>query len=153
MADPRILIIDDDHDVLLTARMFLEQLEFDVTVLSNPENILSQIAREHYDVILLDMNFQRGKTEGVEGIRWLEAIREHEPDIVGMSSLLTVALETTKQTIDAIAEAGLRDKVRIIVGGGRIDSHATEYIKPDASTDNAAQGVRMCIGLMRGEGV
>jgi len=79
---------------------------------------------------------------------FVEAIREHEPDIVGMSSLLTVALETTKQTIDAITEAGLRDKVRIIVGGGRIDSHATEYIKPDASTDNAAQGVRMCIGLM-----
>jgi len=84
---------------------------------------------------------------------FVDAIREHEPDIVGMSSLLTVALETTKLTIDAIAEAGLRDKVRIIVGGGRIDSHATEYIKPDASTDNAAQGVRMCIGLMRGEGV
>ena len=84
---------------------------------------------------------------------FVEAIREHEPDIVGMSSLLTVALETTKQTIDAITEAGLRDKVRIIIGGGRIDSHATEYIKPDASTDNAAQGVRMCIGLMRGEGV
>ena len=84
---------------------------------------------------------------------FVEAIREYEPDIVGMSSLLTVALETTKQTIDAITEAGLRDKVRIIVGGGRIDSHATEYIKPDASTDNAAQGVRMCIGLMRGEGV
>jgi len=84
---------------------------------------------------------------------FVEAIREHEPDIVGMSSLLTVALETTKQTIDAITEAGLRDKVRIIVGGGRIDSHAAEYIKPDASTDNAAQGVRMCIGLMRGEGV
>ena len=84
---------------------------------------------------------------------FVDAIREHEPDIVGMSSLLTVALETTKQTIDAITEAGLRDKVRIIVGGGRIDSHATEYIKPDASTDNAAQGVRMCIGLMRGEGV
>ncbi|MCK5066993.1 MAG: response regulator, partial [Bacteroidales bacterium] len=78
MDDPRILIIDDDHDVLLTARMFLEQLEFDVTVLSDPEKILSQIAREHYDVILLDMNFQRGKTEGAEGIRWLETIRKHD---------------------------------------------------------------------------
>lgn len=82
MADPRILIIDDDHDVLLTARMFLEQLEFDVTVLSNPEKILSQIAREQFDVILLDMNFQRGKTEGAEGIKWLEAIREHDSQTV-----------------------------------------------------------------------
>jgi len=84
---------------------------------------------------------------------FVEAIKEHKPDIVGMSSLLTVALETTMKTIEAITEAGLRDKVKIIIGGGRIDSHATEYIKPDASSDNAAQGVRMCIGLMKGEAV
>ncbi len=84
---------------------------------------------------------------------FVEVIREHEPDIVGMSSLLTVALETTKQTIEAITEAGLRDKVKIIIGGGRIDAHATEYIKPDASTDNAALGVMLCIGLMKGEEV
>jgi two-component system response regulator HydG len=78
MKEPRILIIDDDHDVLLTARMFLEQLDFDVTVLSDPEKIIPQISRETYDVILLDMNFQRGRTEGTEGIRWLETIREHD---------------------------------------------------------------------------
>ena len=82
MAPPRILIIDDDHDVLLTARMFLEQFEFDVTVLSDPEKSVAQIKKEHYDVILLDMNFQRGKTEGAEGIRWLETIREHDPQAV-----------------------------------------------------------------------
>jgi len=82
MAQPKILIIDDDHDVLLTARMFLEQFEFDVTVLSDPEKSVVQIKKEHYDVILLDMNFQRGKTEGAEGIRWLEIIREHDPQTV-----------------------------------------------------------------------
>jgi two-component system, NtrC family, response regulator HydG len=82
MVHPKILIIDDDPDVLLTARMFLEQLDFDVSVLSNPEKILSQIKRISYDVILLDMNFQRGKTEGTEGIRWLERIREHDPRVV-----------------------------------------------------------------------
>ena len=38
----KILIIDDDHDVLLTARMFLEQLDFDVTVLSDPGKILAK---------------------------------------------------------------------------------------------------------------
>lgn len=82
--------------------------------------------------------------------RFVEAIREHEPDIVGMSSLLTVAIESTKRTVDAIAEAGLRDRVKIIVGGGRMDSHATEYIGPDAATDNAAQGVRLCKQLLGG---
>ena len=79
---------------------------------------------------------------------FVEAIREHEPDIVGMSSLLTVALESTKRTIDAIVEAGLRDRVKIIVGGGRVDDYARDYVKPDASTDNAAIGVKLCKELM-----
>ncbi len=79
---------------------------------------------------------------------FVEAIKEHEPDIVGMSSLLTVALESTKRTIDAIVEAGLRDSVKIIVGGGRVDDYARDYVKPDASTDNAAIGVKLCRELM-----
>ena len=82
---------------------------------------------------------------------FVSAIKEHKPDIVGMSSLLTVALEATKKTVDAITEAGLRDKVKIIIGGGRIDIHATDYIKPDAATDNAAQGDKLCMRLMGGE--
>lgn len=82
MDKKKILIIDDDHDVLLTARMFLEQLEFDVDVLSDPEKILPRIKKEAVDVILLDMNFQRGRTEGTEGIRWLEKIRESDPRVV-----------------------------------------------------------------------
>ncbi len=79
---------------------------------------------------------------------FVEAIKVHEPDIVGMSSLLTVALESTKRTIDAIVEAGLRDSVKIIVGGGRVDDYARDYVKPDASTDNAAIGVKLCRELM-----
>jgi methylmalonyl-CoA mutase cobalamin-binding domain/chain len=79
---------------------------------------------------------------------FVEAIKEHEPDIVGTSSLLTVALESTKRTIDAIIEAGLRDKVKIIIGGGRVDDYARDYVKPDASTDNAAMGVKLCKELM-----
>jgi len=75
MSQAKILIIDDDPDVLITARMFLELLEFEVSVLSNPEKILPQIKKVHFDVILLDMNFQRGKTEGAEGIKWLETIK------------------------------------------------------------------------------
>jgi DNA-binding NtrC family response regulator len=79
---PKILIIDDDHDVLFTARMFLEQLDYDVTVLSDPKKSMARISKEHFDVILLDMNFQRGKTEGSEGIRWLEHIRKEDPQAV-----------------------------------------------------------------------
>ena len=105
--------------------------------------VIALLEAEGFDVVDLGVD--------VPAAKFVEAIKEHEPDIVGMSSLLTVALEATKETVDAITEAGLRDKVKIIVGGGRIDIHAAEYIKPDASTDNAAYGVRLCKQLMDGE--
>ena len=82
---------------------------------------------------------------------FVEAIRNHNPDIVGMSCLLSTSIEAMKNTVDAITEAGLREKARIIIGGGRLERHAAEYIKPDAYTDNAAQGVKKCLELMRGE--
>jgi DNA-binding NtrC family response regulator len=82
MAAEKILIIDDDPDVLLSARMFLEQMEFEVSVLSDPNKILPRLEKESFGVILLDMNFQRGKTEGTEGLYWLEQIRQGDPDAV-----------------------------------------------------------------------
>lgn len=75
---------------------------------------------------------------------FVEAIKEHEPDIVGMSSLLTVALETTKETIEAITEAGLRDKVKIIIGGGVVTELVQRHTGADAYTDDGLEGVEMC---------
>ena len=82
--------------------------------------------------------------------RFVEAIREYRPELVGMSCLLSNSIEEMKLVVDAITEAGLRDKVKIIIGGGRLEDDAAEYIKPDAYTDNAAQGVKMCLQLLRG---
>ncbi len=82
MASSRILIIDDDPDVLITARMFLEHLGFGVSMMSDPAKILPALEKERYDVILLDMNFRRGQTEGDEGIHWLGKIREQDPEAV-----------------------------------------------------------------------
>jgi methanogenic corrinoid protein MtbC1 len=83
--------------------------------------------------------------------RFVEAIREYHPDIVGMSCLLSNSIEEMKLAVDAITEAGLRGKVKIIIGGGRLEDDAAEYIKPDAYTDNAAQGVKMCLEFLRGD--
>jgi len=102
--------------------------------------VIALLEAEGFEVIDLGVDVPPGK--------FVEAIKEHGPDIVGMSSLLTVAIESTKRTIDAISESGLRDDVKIIVGGGRIDEYASDYFKPDASTDNAATGVRLCKELM-----
>ncbi len=104
--------------------------------------VVALLEAEGFDIVDLGVD--------VPPQRFVEAIREHAPDIVGMSGLLTVAIESTKRTVDAITEAGLRDNVRIIIGGGRVDEYTTEYVKPDASTDNAAQGVRLCKKLLGG---
>jgi DNA-binding NtrC family response regulator len=53
-----------------------------VTVLSDPARILQRMEHERFDVTLLDMNFQRGSTEGTEGLEWLERIRERDPGVV-----------------------------------------------------------------------
>jgi methanogenic corrinoid protein MtbC1 len=80
--------------------------------------------------------------------KFVDAIRKYEPDIVGMSGLLTLAIESMKKTVDAIKAAGLRDKVRVIIGGGRVDQYAKEYTGADAWTNSAAEGVRIMLKWM-----
>ena len=80
---------------------------------------------------------------------FIEAIRNYKPDIVGMSCLLSTSLEAMRETVESITSAGLRGEVKIIIGGGRVDKQAAEYIKPDAYSDNAVQGVKLCLELKR----
>jgi methylmalonyl-CoA mutase cobalamin-binding domain/chain len=77
--------------------------------------------------------------------KFVEAIQKHSPDIVGMSCLITVGIESMKKTVDEIKKAGLRDKVKIIIGGGRVDQYACEYVDADAWTNSAAEGVRIML--------
>ncbi len=80
--DARLLIIDDDRDVLLAARLFLKQHFNVVHTEENPENIPGLMQHENYDVILLDMNFSRDATSGKEGFMWLNKILEIDPSTV-----------------------------------------------------------------------
>uniref|UniRef100_A0A7C2N6W6 Cobalamin-binding protein n=1 Tax=Archaeoglobus fulgidus TaxID=2234 RepID=A0A7C2N6W6_ARCFL len=73
---------------------------------------------------------------------FVEAIKKHEPQVVGLSGLLTEAIESMKKTVDAIRDAGLRDRVRIIVGGGRTSEEVKVYTGADDWADDAAVGVR-----------
>ncbi|KAF0128654.1 MAG: Fis family transcriptional regulator [Bacteroidetes bacterium] len=75
----RILIVDDDADVLLAARLFLRQHVDIVHTEKNPENIPDLLRSESYDLILLDMNFSRDATSGQEGFRWMNKILEIDP--------------------------------------------------------------------------
>ena len=75
-----ILIIDDDHDVLHTARMVLKPHFTHITTESNPEQLNFLIANNDYDVILLDMNYTAGATSGKEGQFWLKEILAKKPE-------------------------------------------------------------------------
>lgn len=70
----KILIIDDDADVLHSAGMFLKQYFTEVTTEPDPTRINHLISRNKFDIVLLDMNFKRGEHDGREGLYWLERI-------------------------------------------------------------------------------
>jgi methylmalonyl-CoA mutase cobalamin-binding domain/chain len=76
--------------------------------------------------------------------RFVEAIREHQPLIVGLSGLLTLSIDPMQDTVEAIQEAGLRDQVKIIIGGNPITEHIHTLVGSDAWTNNAAEGVAIC---------
>jgi len=59
-------------------------------------------------------------------------IKETQPQIVGLSGFLTLAFDSMKETIEAIQTAGLRDKVKIMIGGGQIDEEVRRYTGADA---------------------
>ncbi|MCF6096173.1 cobalamin-dependent protein [Thermovorax subterraneus] len=84
--------------------------------------------------------------------KFVEAVKEHKPDIVGMSCLITAGVTSMKKTVDKLKEAGLRDSVKIIIGGGRVDESVKEFAGADAWADDAAKGVRLCKQLIGVEG-
>jgi len=77
-----ILIIDDDEDILNTARLFLKQFFQNIYTLSNPEKIAEILHEYPIDLVLLDMNFRKGKNAGEEGIYWLKMIQKLDKKII-----------------------------------------------------------------------
>lgn len=99
--DKKILIIDDDADVLATARMFLKQFFAQVDTDQDPASINQRVSREHYQAILLDMNFRRGEHDGREGLYWLERILTISPEtgviLITAYGDIELAVEAMKQ--------------------------------------------------------
>lgn len=76
----KILIIDDDVDVLSAAKLFLKRHFSQVDIEKNPERIPFLVGNGNYDVILLDMNFTRDVNTGKEGFEWLDKILDIDPN-------------------------------------------------------------------------
>jgi two-component system response regulator HydG len=77
----RILIVDDDQDVLMAMRILLKSMAKEVVIEKNPNNIISLIEKKKFDIIILDMNFNGLVNTGNEGIYWLNRIKEIDKEV------------------------------------------------------------------------
>jgi 5-methyltetrahydrofolate--homocysteine methyltransferase len=74
---------------------------------------------------------------------FVEAVKAYEPDIVGMSALLTTTMRTMESTIKELEEAGLRDKVKVIIGGALVTQAFADQIGADGYSADAPGAVKL----------
>jgi DNA-binding NtrC family response regulator len=104
---PRILVADDQHDVLEALRLLLKGHGFDVQTVNSPSAALAALERHDYDAMLLDMNYTRDTTSGREGLDLLTTLQSLEP-------FMPVVVMTAWGSIDNAVEAmrrGARDYI------------------------------------------
>src|SRR5690349_208971 len=108
VAHATILVVDDDKDILTAARYLLERHYRQVLTCGVPDEIPYLLQSGAPDLILLDMNFQPGASDGAQGLLWLERILQADPDAVVVMitahGSLNVAVEAMKRgAVDYLA--------------------------------------------------
>jgi CheY-like chemotaxis protein len=90
----RILILDDDADVAFAARMLLRRRHGEVTVLQDPGRLALVLAQGTLDVVLLDLNFTPGRTDGAEGLAVLDLLQRQPrpPAVIALTAYADVPL-------------------------------------------------------------
>ena len=101
---PNVLIVDDDEDVLLAAKLLLKKQDMNVDIEKNPNKIPFLLNNNSYDVILLDMNYSKDTTSGKEGFHWLQKILEIEPSAV---VIMITAFGDVSMAVQAIREGAI----------------------------------------------
>ena len=79
----------------------------------------------------------------VPAAKFVEEIKTFQPQVVGLSGFLTLAYDPMKNTVQALKDAGLRDKVKIMIGGGQIDEQIRQYTGADAYGKDAMAAVAL----------
>jgi methanogenic corrinoid protein MtbC1 len=99
-------------------------------------------------VFMLDVNGFDVRDLGIDvpPQKFVEAIEDFKPQVVGLSGFLTLAFDSMKDTVEAIKEAGLRDKVKIMIGGGQISDEIRKHTGADAYGKDAMAGVSLAKG-------
>jgi len=99
-------------------------------------------------IFMLDVNGFEVHNLGVDvpAEAFVNKVKETGAPILGLSGFLTPAFESMKETVEAINTAGMRDKVKIMIGGGQLDEDIRKYVKADAYGKNAMAAVALAKG-------
>ncbi len=94
---------------------------------------------------MLDVNGFEVKDLGVDvpASKFVDAVKEFQPQVVGLSGFLTLAFDSMKETVQAIQAAGLRDRVKIMIGGGQVGEEIRVYAGADGFGKDAIVGVSL----------
>lgn len=96
-------------------------------------------------VLMLDVNGFEVMDLGIDvpPEKIVESIKDFQPQVVGLSGFLTLAFDSMKDTVDKIQEAGLRDNIKVMIGGGQIDDEIKNYAGADAYGKDAMEAVKL----------
>ncbi len=75
--------------------------------------------------------------------KFVESMKEYKPEVLALSGFLTLAFDAMKETIQKIKDAGLRESVKIMIGGGTVDERIVEYVDADAYGESAVDAVNL----------
>jgi len=130
-------------------------------VASEPKGkvVLGTVAGDIHDIgkdivgFMLEVNNFQVHDIGVDvsSEAFIAAIKEVQPDVVGMSGFLTLGYDQMRHTVEAIKEAGLRDEVKIMIGGAIMDDGAAAYAGADAYGADASAAVKLVQSWTGGE--
>jgi 5-methyltetrahydrofolate--homocysteine methyltransferase len=103
-------------------------------------------------VFMLDVNGFEVLDLGIDvpAQKFVDAIKETGSKVVGMSGFLTLAFQSMKDTVEAIKKAGLRDRVKIMIGGGQMNDQVRSFSEADAYGKDAMDAVRLAKGWIGG---
>jgi 5-methyltetrahydrofolate--homocysteine methyltransferase len=99
--------------------------------------VATLLAAQGFDVVDLGIDVPAEKI--------VAAVKEHQPVIVGLSALLTVTMPKMEDVLKALRSAGVRDQVKVIIGGTSVTPQFAETIGADHSSTNAVEGVEKCL--------
>lgn len=151
-------------DLIMAGIIFKEVLELDKMSEQFRSNGIKKIGRVLVGTVRGDLHdigkdIFRGLMEAnsfevidlgvdVPAEHFVKKVLEYKPDILALSGVLTFTTEVMREVILALEEAGIRNKVKVIVGGNHLTERACRYIGADGYANDASEGVKLCVNWL-----